>query len=823
MNARPLHSIILILLTGFGTVCAQRSMNAVRLSEAPVIDGLLTEEVWNDVPEQSGFVDNYPDFGKQSSFQSYVKLGYDDNAIYIAARLEDPVPDSVSYTLSQRDDYGNADWFGVQLDPFGKSQNGFSFYVTAAGVELDALMNLDDEDFTWNAVWKSAVSRTEKGWQLEMRIPLSAFRFPNEEVQNWNINFKRQVRRCRQMSFWNPVNPEFLGEITQMGAVKQLTGITSPIRLAFIPYVTGYVENASAGAGQQNWSQRLAGGLDVKYGVNDAFTLDMTLIPDFGQTVSDNQVLNLSPYEVRFDENRPFFLEGTDMFGIGGVFYSRRIGGVPHNLDKAYTELNDSTGEIVQSNPIVSPLINATKFSGRTRNGLGIGLFNAVENRTFATIEDASGATRKVETNPLTNYNVAVVSQNFNNSSSLSFLNTNVSREGGARDANVSLLGGSWYTPDRRYVLNATTAVSAIRESGEVRYGHTFSSEIAKVQGRWRYSFSYLEESDTYDPNDLGYLQVNNERTMLLTVRKNRFEPRGKLLRTWSNLSVEYNRLYRPDLFSNCLISASTAGTFRNFLTAGIEGGIAPFGRIDFFEARQEGKFVGFVPEAYISGFYSSDYSKPFALDVWTSYFQRTTWEQRGGGIEVSPRVRASDRLFFVWSSAIEELSHDYGYVFPQLEGYEEEVVLGDRHRRIITNTLQLEFIFTKRMGIDLRFRHYWQRVKYNYFSLLTADGWRETSTYFPVNEVGESVHNTSYNAFTVDLNFRWVFFPGSELRINWKNNIFNSAQILDPSYFSTFQTLFDQPQYNSLSLKFLMYIDVLYFRFKKDATNELP
>lgn len=816
MKARVLILIIVALPIVSAELLAQQTLNAVRISQAPVIDGHGADEVWKEVPSICCFADNYPSFGGESGFPTNVKMAYDDNALYIFARLDDPIPDSVSYTLSQRDDYGNADWFGIQLDPFGKKQNGFAFYVTAAGVELDALMSIDDEDFSWNAVWRSAVTRSSSGWQVEIRIPLSAFRFPNEEVQNWRINFKRQVRRCRQMSFWNPVDPSQLGEITQMGQLTGIEGIRSPIRLAFVPYVTGYVENVSAGNGEQNWSQRATGGMDVKYGVNDAFTIDMTLIPDFGQTVSDNQVLNLSPYEIRFNENRPFFLEGTDLFGIGGLFYSRRIGGAPYNQLKAYQEVDAAAGETVTSNPVVSPLVNATKFSGRTKNGLGIGAFNAIENRSFAIIEDSSGQTRRVETNPLTNYNVMVFSQNFENSSSLSLVNTNTFREGRSRDANVTLVKAKWFTPQRTHSVIGTMSVSAVNKDGKLTTGHSWYTEIGKVRGEWRYQLSYLEESDTYDPNDLGYLEANNERTLLLTLRKYRFAPKGRFLRRWNTFSLEYNRLYYPDVYSDFQILASSSGTFRNFLSVGLETGINPIGRMDYFESRQRGRPVYFAPQAYVGGFYSSDYSKPFALDIWVNYFQRTELEQRGGALEISPRVRVSDRLFFVWSSSIEELSHDYGYVAPQQTGFENEVVLGDRHRRIVTNFLQSELIFTKRMGVYLRFRHYWQRVTYTSFSALQSDGSRRMISYNPLNEEGKSVHNTSYNAFTIDMNFRWVFFPGSEWRVNWKYNIFNSVNVLDPNYFSTFSTLFDQPQFNSISVKFLMYVDVLYFRSRQ-------
>ena len=355
------------------TYTIDRSVNEIK------IDGELTESQWGEAEIATDFIEAYPRPGIPSEYESKVRMYYDDNALYISGEMYDSRPDSVSYTLSQRDDWGNADWFAVMLDPYANNINSFCFSVTAAGVEYDALLYTDDSDVSWNAVWRSAVKKQDYGWSFEMKIPFSAVRFPNKAIQEWNINFVRQVRRNRQKSYWNEVDPTVFGEITQTGKMVGMKDIESPIRLSFTPYVTGYVENSyDYATQQQTWGQRVTGGLDVKYGLNDAFTLDMTLIPDFGQTTSDKQVLNLGPFEVRFDENRPFFLEGTDLFSIGNVFYSRRIGARTFNYGAAQSNVNDSLSEEVTGNPELAALINGTKVSGRTSSGLGIGVFNAI-------------------------------------------------------------------------------------------------------------------------------------------------------------------------------------------------------------------------------------------------------------------------------------------------------------------------------------------------------------------------------------------------------------------------------------------------------------
>jgi len=815
-NQQSIYYLVLslVLILPSTSWSQTRTYEIDRSASTIKIDGELTEEQWAKAELATDFIESYPQPGIPSKYESKVRMYYDDNALYIGGEMYDPRPDSVSYTLSQRDDWGNADWFGIFLDPYANNINAFAFSVTAAGVELDALMYTDDSDVSWNAVWRSSVKKQDYGWSFEMKIPFSAVRFPNKPVQEWNINFIRQVRRDRSKSYWNKVDPEVFGEITQSGKMVGMKDIKSPIRLSFTPYVTGYVENSYDYASQQQtWGQRITGGLDLKYGLNDAFTLDMTLIPDFGQTTSDKQVLNLGPFEVRFDENRPFFLEGTDLFSIGNVFYSRRIGARPYNYSAAQNSVNDSLNEEVTGNPGLAPLINATKVSGRTSSGLGIGVFNSIENRAFATISDPSGNSRRVQTHPLANYNVFVLSQNLKNNGQLSLLNTNVLREGGNRDANVTVGQTNLFSKDGKFSVGAEVKVSSIFEGDAPEIGHALSVELDKVSGVWRYGFGYSEESDTYDPNDLGFLYNNNSRSYYSYARWNDFSPGKYFLRKWASASIYYDELYKPKLFSYGGLEFDGVGTFKNFLTVGLNGSVNPFGEVNHFESRKFGNEVRFKSNFSLGGFYSSDYSKRFALDVRTWYKQFIGSNQKGVTIAVSPRVRLFDRMFLVFRTNWDFITSDYGYVNKLDDNYADDIILGFRDRVITENSLQMEYIFTKRMGIDIRVRHYWQQVEYYNFNELRAGGELIESDYNPVGADGTSEHNTSYNAFTVDVNYRWVFIPGSELRLVYKNNIFNSQNTLIPSYFRNFDSLFDQPQLNSLSMKLLVFVDAIYFK----------
>jgi hypothetical protein len=461
-------------------------------------------------------------------------------------------------------------------------------------------------------------------------------------------------------------------------------------------------------------------------------------------------------------------------------------------------------------------LINGTKVSGRTSSGLGIGVFNALENRAFATISDPTGNTRQVQTHPMTNYNVFVLSQNLKNNSRISFLNTNVMREGANRDANVSVAQTNLFSTNRKFNLNTELKISSIFEDLTPQLGHALNVNLQKVSGVWRYGAGYSEESDTYDPNDLGFLSYNNSRSYYADLRWNDFSPGKYFLRKWIQGSLYYEELYKPKLFSYGGFGVDMVGTFKNFLTVGLNGGVNPFGEVDHFESRKFGKEVRFGPNFNVGGFYSTDYSKRFALDLRFWYKQFVNSSQKGINFTISPRVRMSDRLFLVFATKWDFIIADYGYVRVLEDAYTDEIILGFRDRKITENSLQAEFIFTKRMGIDIRIRHYWQQVEYYNFNELRAGGNLVESNYNPIAADGASQHNTNYNAFTVDINYRWVFIPGSELRLVYKNNIFDSKNTLIPSYFNTFNDLFDQPQLNSLSMKLLVFVDSIYFKSKR-------
>ena len=484
------------------------------------IDGILNEAAWKDAAIMDSLVEFRPKVGalEDAPDRTVTYLMYNDEGIYFGGFCHERTKDSIATQLIGRDNFGANDYVGIIFDTYNDKLNGFEYFVTPLNEQMDGKFNppepdKDDEDFTWNAVWSSGAVITDSGWSFEMFIPFSAIRFGKKDIQDWGVNITRRRIKTQQQYTWNPIDPNVNGFLTQEGLWKDVAHIQPPLRLQFSPYFSVYENHYPYNqAGLHNWKNQVNGGMDVKYGINQAFTLDATLIPDFGQVQSDNQVLNLTPFEVKYNEYRPFFTEGTELFGKGNLFYSRRIGGEPLHVNDVYNETGSH--ESVIDNPTESKLINAVKISGRTQSGLGIGILNAVTTAEYATVEDSTNKKqRKIETTPLTNYNVFVLDQTLKHNSSVSFINTDVLRAGSDYDANVSAGLFELYDKKNTYNLGGKLAVSNrihYLPDGKTESGLDHELHLNKTSGHFNFVFSQERSDDKFNSDDMGYFTNNN-------------------------------------------------------------------------------------------------------------------------------------------------------------------------------------------------------------------------------------------------------------------------------------------------------------------------
>ena len=813
-NKLAVLSIAFILSFNINAQQNRRSFEAVRTDEKMTVDGLMDEEVWCMAPVLTDFIQNSPDPGAAATRKSEVRMLYDDEAVYVVAKLFEKKED-VFNILTNRDNIGNSDYFGVSFDPYNAGLNGVGLFVTVAGVQYDArYSNGGNEsiwrnDSDWNAVWLSATQVTEDYWTVEMKIPYAVLRFTSKDIQDWGINFFRKSVSLNEDSYWNEVDPEIPGFLNQAGVVKNLSNLKPPTRLFFYPYVSTVI-NRATDLGVS--TPTLNGGMDIKYGINDAFTLDMTLIPDFSGVRSDNQVLNLSPFEVRFDENRQFFTEGVELFNKAGLFYSRRIGGVFGNRTR---DLEDN--EQITSTPLAAQLVNASKVTGRTNSGLGIGFFNAVTKATFIEVENVdTGEKSEIEADPLTNFNVIVLDQNLANNSSVTLTNTNVTRGKNGDDANVTAFNFSLNDATRTWRTNGFYGYSNVvsYEDGDkiVKPGFKYNIGVEKNRGKYQYGINRNVESDSYDINDLGFLRNANQVEHRADFSINRFKPIGFFNNYRIRFNANHNQIYEPRAFSNWRYSINLNGQLKNFWNLNGDFSHSPGTSNDFFEARTTG-YIFKEPSNYsVRMNVNTDSRKAVRISGSYRYSRRPEWEQNNSNFNLSARVRIGERTEISHNLEGSNQLNERGYTRRLFaDGNLDAVIFGRRDVRTVTNTLNGSYIFTNRMGITFRARHYWSRVDYKEFYELTEEDELVATDYTGINsDTGERRDNRNFNTFNIDMEYNWQFAPGSEIRAIWKRSIGTSDFNTDLRFLDNFDNTFGAPNADSITIRLVYFIDYL-------------
>jgi len=773
MNLKFLSLLFtLIPLLCFSQFIDKKVYNIERVQNAPKIDGALNDNVWNNINIASDFSQISPNNGtpEKNHQRTEVKICYDSKNIYFGIMMYDNAPDSILKELSKRDDENkNFDAFGIFIDPFNNAQVEYNFMISAAGVQVDRKFSKTGIDKTWDAVWKSAVKINNDGWVGEIAIPFSQIRFPDNDMP-WAINMARTIRRYREDYSWNPINVEYTNYALQAGLLDGIKDVDSPIRLSFMPYASIYADSYD---GKTNFPYNY--GADLKYGINESFTLDMTLIPDFGQTAADAMVLNLSPFEVKYEEKRQFFNEGTELFNKGeDMFYSRRL---------------------------QDDLLNASKVTGRTKNGLGVAVLNAVTNKTN---ED-----------PLTNYNVMIFDQAFGNSSSVSLMNTHMLQNGSGKDANVTGVFTRINNKENTRVYVGKLKMSQEFEGNNLTKGFSGMLAVGKTNGNYQYDLYSIFEDDKYNPNDLGFLYSNNEITNGLSLSYNQFNENKRFVNSNISTSINHQTLFTDQKFVNLELEASTRMTLKNYTTISIRTNFNPYEKNDFYEARTGDLEHPVKRSKSINGggWISTDYRKKIAIDIGGGFKTVPLYQGHGYRWRISPRYRLNDKISLRYVLSIRNQFNDIGFVKNDTSGlfiYPPQVdyVFAKRNTFMITNVLSANYIVNNKMDLSIKLRYHMDQVENLEFNSLGDDGYLYDSEY-----IGE--HNINYTTWTSDIAFNWWFAPGSQMSLVWKNAIDNEDNILINHWVDNLKESFNLAQQNSLSLKVIYYLDYLYLRKK--------
>jgi hypothetical protein len=799
-----------------GQVISPKTLPAIRTKGIIKVDGLLKETAWKDAAIMKDFIEFRPKIGAVEKFGTRTEtyLMYNDEGIFFGGFCHESTRDSIATELKGRDGFGTNDYVGIIFDTYNDQLNGFEYFVTPVGEQWDAKMNppsqeSDMEDFSWNAVWQSGAIITDSGWSFEMFIPFSAIRFGKKEIQDWGLNVTRRRRKTEQQFTWRAIDPNINGFLTQEGTWKGISNIKPPLRLQFSPYFSVYANHYPAKTpSEKDFKTQVNGGLDVKYGINQAFTLDATLIPDFGQVQSDNQVLNLTPFEVKYNEYRNFFTEGTELFSKGNLFYSRRIGGSPIHLYDVYDQVDSN--EIVTRNPAESKLINATKISGRMQNGLGIGFLNAITKTQYATIENTgTGAKRKAVTDPLTNYNVLVLDKTMKYNSSISFVNTNVWREGQDYDANVSAGLIELNDKTNNYNLGGKFAVSSrlnylpnnLNETGlshELHFG--------KTSGRFNYNISQERTDTKFSSDDLGYFTNNNFLNHSGFIGYKWVEPRGWYNNININLNGNISFLSKPvepieATFQFSQVNSNINIQSKKLWWVGMHSDYR-FKENDFYEPRTTGYYFTRGASIGVGTWFESNQSKKYSFS--TEVFTRTYldfYDAFSLDLYLSHSFRFNNKLTVAQSIGYQPRFNNVGYT--NVPG-SSEIIFAKRQRNTIEHILTTKYSFNNKMGITFRARHYVSSVDNNeFYKLQSNGGLKHHPNYHP--QV-----NNNVNYFNIDMVYTWQFAPGSFINVVWKTAAEHYSAEVEDRYFINLKNTITQDNNNNLSLKVIYFLDYL-------------
>lgn len=522
---------------------------AVRTSEQMTLDGRDREGVWAEAPVTDDFYQFTPAEAGKARFRTTIRVAYDDRTLYVFVKAYDPSPDSLVSLLSRRDIRTPSEWIKVVIDGFRDRRSALQFMVNPSGVKRDATVYGDvSEDNAWDGVWDVAANVDAEGWSAEFAIPFSQLRFNPKEEQVFGFGVWRDIARYGERDAWPVYRPSRQTFASQLGDLVGIRDIGRNRRLEVMPYVVSKNVTEPRGAGWTHPQQQSAG-LDVKAGLSANITLDATINPDFGQVEMDPAVLNLSAFEVRFEERRPFFQEGVNLFRCAGpcegIFYTRRVGRTPQ-LRAAPTD------------PRFSRIQGAAKITGRLEGGAQFGVVAVSSARE----EGSLGQTIE----PQTTTAVGRLVQDFRGGrSQLGMMITGLVRNLDAdtenilrRDAFTFLLQGHHRFADRWEVSGysgrslargseaaiSRTQLSSVhyhqRPDHEVAYDSTRESMTGGVASvslrrfagrvRWETTTRYAEPNT--ELNDLGFVTLVNDvmlrnQVVVSALRPGRFHRRA--------------------------------------------------------------------------------------------------------------------------------------------------------------------------------------------------------------------------------------------------------------------------------------------------------
>lgn len=792
-----LRSALFVLMTVTALHAAQ--VKAVKLAQPVTVDGRLTESIWSGTPAVSELTQKEPNQGTAPSERTEVWVAYDDDALYVAARLYDSSPDSIMALLDRRDNLNTADWFGVFLDPYRDKRSGNYFVLGPSGTMADGVLYNDDwDDDDWDGVWEGSSAIDEQGWTVEMRIPFSQLRFTEKDQQVWGVNFRRDIGRKNENNYLVYTPRMESGYVSRFPELIGIEGIEPANALEILPFITTKAEFTHPAPGDpfNNGSRYTPEvGADIRYGLSSNLILNATVNPDFGQVEVDPAVVNLSDVESFFSEKRPFFVEGANIFtnyGQGGgrnfwnfnfpyttPFYSRRIGRSPHG--------NDTLGGAdFYHQPFATRILGAGKVTGKVGDGWNVGTIHAVTAREHADYKIGS-LRSEAEVEPSTYYGVGRVQRDFNdgkqgigilgtythrefsdqvlrnglnNSGSFvgldgwTFLDTgktwvvtgytNLSHVEGSRERITSLQRNSQHyfqRPDASHIDVDTNATSLTGLAGRFY--------LIKQQGAFFFNASGGFIDPKYEVNDLGFQSRADVINMHIGGGYNWSEPDGLFRRKELGGGFGQSFDFQKNLTHRVLVHFGFV-QFMNYYTLNWNAAVNPTTTLS--NRRTRGGPLTVNPKGWeINLNASSDYSKEVVVEMFGYTYRSDESESKSAGFWVQYRPAPNVTLSIGpdWTDEVSKVAYgggDYADT-TAVATFGRRYLFSELAYKQISGNIRLNWTFTPTLSLQLYMQPLVSSGRYTNFKQLV----KPSSNAYLIYGTNGSTITKSGEEYTVD------------------------------------------------------------------------
>lgn len=757
----------------------QRVVRAVRADEPVAIDGVLSEKVWQD-QSAGDFVMSDPVDGGKPTERTEVWVAFDDANLYVAAKLFDSDPGAIKKLLGRRDDVVDSDWFTFLVDPYYDRRTGYLFAVNPAGSIEDSVLSNDiNEDNTWDGVWEWKARIDAEGWTVEMRIPFDQLRFPQKDEYVWGVDFRRVIKRKQEKNGFVWIPKEEMAGVSRFARLEGIRNIHPGRHLEVIPYAVSQAQFKPAEPGnpfQRGHNYLGNAGFDLKAGLKSNLTLDATVNPDFGQVEVDPAVINLSAYETYYQEKRPFFIEGANLFngfGRGGVFlnanvnwpnprffYSRRIGRAPQG---------SPTHEGHVRFPDRSSILGAVKLTGNLGGGWNLGFINALTARESAEV-DVLGTRYRDEVEPFSHYGAFRAQKDIDEGrSGYGVMATGVFRdikdEGLRAILNKNALsfafdGWTAFDKNKSWVANGWLGATRVEGSREdilrlqtssmhyyqrpdashvevdplatslTGWGARFN--LAKQQGRLLFLASFGALSPGFDPNDAGYQFSNSDKINFSILPAYQWTKPGKVFRyftimggPFANYDFGGNRTW-----SGALLSLE--GQLWNYWYFSSMLAYNPDGMSDTLT---RGGPLAITPGGYQMDLMVTSDSRKAVVMEWSSTIYRSPANGQDFtgslGLRWKPRPNFNLSLTPSYSRSVSAIQWVTRAEDPLMTStYGARYVFGRIDQKMLSSEIRLNWIFDPKLSLQLYLQPFIAVGKYDRFKELARPKTYDYSVY---------------------------------------------------------------------------------------------